>query len=307
LTGQIDRVPIEPGIYKSGNPNKESPLIATSNYEYTYIKLLRDLKGIDAWVLCIDSDGINVWCAARGGDFENKQLIEALEATKIEHLVNTKTLILPQLSAGGISVPSLPKLANNFPFKVKYGPVWSKDLPDYLKMRPKTKPKSMKIANFSLKHRIGAGITHTTFLFRKVFSLPILITLFLFFLLNWSSRLIWIGEFVISIVISNLLLSILFPVSKFTRKFINKGVLFGFLNLIVISFISLGMNHALSYILLNSVIHFWIGFFSTMSFSGYTMTTNPKAIQGEYLKFSLINRILIITGLLFSIISLIYY
>ena len=83
FTGQIDRVPIEPGIYKSGNPNSKSPIIVTANYEYTYIKLMRDLQGIDAWVLCLDSNGINVWCAARGDDFGNKQLLEAIEATDI--------------------------------------------------------------------------------------------------------------------------------------------------------------------------------------------------------------------------------
>ena len=91
LTGQVDRVPIEPGIYKSGNPSKSSPIIVTSNYEYTYIKLMRSLKGIDAWVLCVDSNGINVWCAARGNDFGNKQLLEAIEATKIQNYTDNTT------------------------------------------------------------------------------------------------------------------------------------------------------------------------------------------------------------------------
>ncbi|GAH31871.1 unnamed protein product, partial [marine sediment metagenome] len=53
-TGQIDLVPIDPGIYKSGNPTESSPIIVTANYEFTYIKVMRDLKGIDAWVICVD-------------------------------------------------------------------------------------------------------------------------------------------------------------------------------------------------------------------------------------------------------------
>ncbi|MCJ7649448.1 MAG: methyltransferase domain-containing protein, partial [Candidatus Lokiarchaeota archaeon] len=85
LTGQADRVPIEPGIYRSGNPTKDSPIIVTSNYDFTYIKVMRNLRHIDAWVLCVDSNGINVWCAARGNDFGNEQILEAVEATGIQN------------------------------------------------------------------------------------------------------------------------------------------------------------------------------------------------------------------------------
>ena len=125
LTGQVDRVPIEPGIYHSGNPDEKSPVIVTANYEFTYIKVMRDLKGLDAWVLCVDSNGINVWCAARGNDFGNMQLLEAIEATDIKNITKKKTLLLPQLSAGGVAIPQLPKNSEEFPFRVKYGPVWS--------------------------------------------------------------------------------------------------------------------------------------------------------------------------------------
>ena len=88
FTGQTDHVPIEPGIYQSGNPDKDSPIIVTANYVYTYIKVMRALKGLDAWVLCVDSKGINVWCAARGGNFGNKQLIEAVRTSGISNITN---------------------------------------------------------------------------------------------------------------------------------------------------------------------------------------------------------------------------
>ena len=78
---------------------------------------MQDLEGRDAWVLCVDSDGINVWCAARGDDFGDKQLIEAIKATNIQNLVKEKTKILPQLSAGGISAPNLYD-SKVFPFKI---------------------------------------------------------------------------------------------------------------------------------------------------------------------------------------------
>ncbi|MFX0036359.1 MAG: methyltransferase domain-containing protein, partial [Candidatus Hermodarchaeota archaeon] len=169
FTGQIDRVPIEPGIYQSGNPNEKSPIIVTANYDFTYIKVMRDLKGIDAWILCVDSNGINVWCAARGDDFGNMQLLEAVEATGIRNITEKKTLLLPQLSAGGVAIPELPINSEKFPFRVKFGPVWSKHLPKFLEDKPAKKPEKMRLAKFTLFHRIRAVITHTTFLFRKLF------------------------------------------------------------------------------------------------------------------------------------------
>jgi ubiquinone/menaquinone biosynthesis C-methylase UbiE len=313
FTGQIDHVPIEPGIYRSGNPDKNSPIIVTANYEYTYIKVMRSLKGIDAWVLCVDSNGINVWCAARGDDFGNKQLLEAVEMTNIINLTDTRTLILPQLSAGGVSIPQLPKNSKEFPFKITYGPVWAKYLPKFIKEKPGRKADKMKIAKFSMSHRIRAGITHTTFLFRKIFLLPlialalIIIGINVLFGLEWYNKLYWVGEIFLWIIVANTVISLLFQSSEFTRKFIVKGVYFGILNVIILSALTWILHNSFLFILLNLCLFFWISFASTMSFSGYTMYTNPREIQGEYPKFVKINKILIIISLLFLGLGLIIY
>ena len=308
LTGQADRVPIEPGIYRSGNPTKNSPIIVTANYDFTYIKVMRDLRHIDVWVLCVDSNGINVWCAARGNDFGNEQILEAVEATGIQNLTEEKTLILPQLSAGGVSIPQLPKKSENFPFKIKFGPVWSKHLPQYLEEKPLKKPDYMKLAKFSLSHRMRAWVTHTTFLLRKIFLLPIIGFFFIFLLsLPWINKLAWVGELIAWIIISNGLISILFPLSNFMRSFIKKGMFFGFLTSLILGGISWILHGSLIFILLNVILFFWIAFFSTMSFSGYTMATSPTEIQEEYPRFRRINKFLLIMGTILSIIGIIFY
>ncbi|MFX1258325.1 MAG: hypothetical protein ACFFAN_10720, partial [Promethearchaeota archaeon] len=311
FTGQIDRVPIEPGIYQSGKPTKTSPIIVTANYEYTYIKVMRDLKGIDAWVLCVDSNGINVWCAARGNDFGNEQLLEAVEATGIQRFIEKRTLILPQLSAGGVAVPQLPKKSKKFPFNIIFGPIWSKDLKQFLQERPIRKSDTMKLAKFSTTHRFRAGITHTTFLFRKIFLLPIVGLMILFLILstslNWFNKISWIGELCLWIVITNFLIAFLFPISKFTRKFIFKGIFFGLINIIVLGGLTWILHQSILYILLNLCFFFWIAFFSTMSFSGYTMSTNPREIQAEYPIFKKINRILLIFSIAFLVLGMIFY
>ncbi|MFX0000377.1 MAG: methyltransferase domain-containing protein [Candidatus Hodarchaeota archaeon] len=312
FTGQTDHVPIEPGIYQSGNPNESSPIIVTANYVYTYIKVMRALKGLDAWVLCVDSRGINVWCAARGNNFGNKQLIEAVEASGIANITNKKTIIVPQLSAGGIAAPLIKAEAPNFPFNILYGPVWAKYLPQFLEERPARKPDKMKLAKFTISHRFRAEITHTTFLLRKIFLWPSIVLFLLFLGLSfintiWIKGLWIVGELWLWIIISNALVAILFPITNFTRKFISKGIIFGVMNVLLFGGLSWLFHYSLQSILLSSIFYFWLAFFSTMSFSGYTMATSPREIQDEYPIFSKINLILLIIGLLAKSIGFIFF
>jgi len=305
FTGQTDYVPIEPGIYRSGNPTNESPIIVTANYVYTYIRVMKELKGIDAWVLCVDSRGINVWCAARGGDFGNEQLIEAVQATNIQMLSNKKTLILPQLSAGGVSAPLLHKDSSSFPYKIKYGPVWSKDLPQYLKEHPARKSDKMKLAKFTLSHRLRAGITHTTFLFRKIFLIVLAVIALLLLIFCRIDKLWFVGELAFGVIITNGLLSILFPLTNFTRKFVIKGLVIGIINVLCLGFLLLIVHQSIIFILLNICFIFWLAFFSTMSFSGYTMATSPREIYDEYPIFRILNLTFLILGIILSTIGLI--
>ncbi|GAI98616.1 unnamed protein product, partial [marine sediment metagenome] len=235
-----------------------SPIIVTANYEFTYIKVMRDLKGLDAWVLCVDSNGINVWCAARGNDFGNNQLIEAVEATGLKDITEKKTLILPQLSAGGVATPELQKKTKEFPFRVVYGPVWSKDLPEFIKNRPARKPDNMKLAKFTLKHRFRGFITHTSFLLRKIFLLPLLALFLILIVLNLIGlfdKLWWAGEILLWVIISNFLITFLFPISKFTRRFIYKGIFFGTLNSIALGVLTYYIHNSIVTMIISLIIN----------------------------------------------------
>ncbi|MHA1912774.1 MAG: methyltransferase domain-containing protein [Promethearchaeota archaeon] len=312
FTGQADLIPVEPGIYRSGTPDEKSPIIVTANYQFTYIKVMRALKGIDAWVLCVDSRGINVWCAARGDDFGNKQLIEAVEATGIDKISTRKTLILPQLAAGGVAAPLIKSESPSFPFNILYGPVWAKHLPQFLKERPAKKPDKWKLAKFNGFHRLRAFITHTTFLLRKIFLLPILALLLLFLGLSlvtpfWVDKLVRTSEILMWIIITNGLIASLFPLTKFTRKFILKGIFFGILNVLLFSVINWILHQSYILIILNICFLFWLAFFSTMSFSGYSMITSPGEIQEEYPTFSKINLPLLIIGVILMVIGLVLF
>jgi ubiquinone/menaquinone biosynthesis C-methylase UbiE len=282
LTGQIDHVPIEPGLYASGTPTPTSPVIVTANYYYTLFCVLRDLRGVDAWVLCVDSRGINVWCAARGPDFGNAQLVEAVNASGLSQVVSHFKLILPQLSAGGVALPTLPA---DFKYHVFYGPVWSRDLPEYLQEQVVRKPERMRVIHFTIAKRIQAGITHGSFLLRKFMFWPSILLLALFLGFQWWDGVAILGWAWITVVSTALFLAILFPVANRWRSFTKKSIFFGVLGAIICA-IALLLVQAFTPTFPGWVVlQFWLGYFATMSFSGYTMESSPRAIQGEYPAF----------------------
>ncbi len=55
---------IDPGLYAVASPTAKSPVFVTANYKLSFDHLRRHLGGLDAWLLVLDTKGINVWCAA---------------------------------------------------------------------------------------------------------------------------------------------------------------------------------------------------------------------------------------------------
>jgi hypothetical protein len=100
--------------------------------------------------LVLDTQGINVWCAAGKGTFGTDELIRRIEASNLKEVVKHRTLILPQLGAPGIIAHEVKKRTG---FKVEYGPVRAKDLPEYLKKHEATP--EMRRVRFNLSDRLS--------------------------------------------------------------------------------------------------------------------------------------------------------
>ncbi|MHA2243087.1 MAG: methyltransferase domain-containing protein, partial [Candidatus Thorarchaeota archaeon] len=165
LTGGWRGIPIETGLYKSGAPSPESPVIVTANYELTYYTVMRALAKdkIDAWVLVCDTAGINVWCAARGIHFNSEDVIQMIRLTGLAEFVNHRELLLPQLAAAGMD-PTL--IRERTGFRVRYGPVRIQDLSRWLELeKPRPKPKEMASVTFNLRERMEQTVAHIPFLF----------------------------------------------------------------------------------------------------------------------------------------------
>jgi hypothetical protein len=121
---------VDPGLYAVGNPDKESDVLVSANYKFSFDLLRRELKGLNAWILVLDTKGINVWCAAGKGAFGTGELVKRIASAQLEEVVNHRRVIVPQLGAPGVSAHKVKQATG---FRVLYGPVHAKDIPAYIR------------------------------------------------------------------------------------------------------------------------------------------------------------------------------
>jgi len=119
---------VAPGIYAVGQPTEGSPVLVSANYKMSFDRLRMELGGIDAWIMVIDTKGINVWCAAGKGTFGTDEIVRCVQEFKLADIVSHKSLIVPQLGAPAVSAHKVKKSG----FKVIYGPVRAADIPAFL-------------------------------------------------------------------------------------------------------------------------------------------------------------------------------
>lgn len=140
---------VKPGLYALGSPAADSPVFATANYKLSFDALRTNLKGVNAWILVLDTKGINVWCAAGKGTFGTKELARVIAETGLEKKISHRNIILPQLGAPGVSAH---KVKASTGFSVVYGPVRAGDLPEYLRLGRATP--EMRRVRFDFKDRM---------------------------------------------------------------------------------------------------------------------------------------------------------
>ena len=140
---------VAPGLYRLGKPTAESPVFVTANYTLSFDALRSALTGYDAYILVLDTQGINVWCAAGKGTFGTQELIHRIEETGLIDIVTHRVLILPQLGAAGVAAHEVKRQSG---FRVEYGPVRAADLPEYLKRHQATP--EMRRVTFPLVDRL---------------------------------------------------------------------------------------------------------------------------------------------------------
>ena len=142
---------VDPGLYALGTPDADSPVLVSANFKMSFDRLREALPGRNAWILVLNTDGINVWCAAGKGTFGTEELAGMVEASGLAKVVKHRRVIVPQLGAPGISAHEVQKVSG---FKVVYGPVRAADLPAFMDSGMKAGP-GMRTKTFTTGERLS--------------------------------------------------------------------------------------------------------------------------------------------------------
>jgi hypothetical protein len=204
-----------PGLYALGDPNTSSPVFVTGNYSLSFDALRSALKGLDAYLLVLDTKGINVWCAAGKGTFGTTELVNRIKDTGLEKIVKHRKIILPQLGATGVSAYQVKDLSG---FDVEFGPVRAEDLPAYLKTHQATP--EMRQVRFNLLDRMVLIPVELVNTFLPMLAASVV----LYFLGGWFNVLWLIATWLTAFVLFFSLLPWI-P----TREFSTKGFILGFI------------------------------------------------------------------------------
>lgn len=141
---------VTPGLYAVGVPDAQSDVLVTANYKLSFDVLRRELKGLNAWILVLDTKGINVWCAAGKKTFGTAELIRRVQAVSLSDQVQHRRLIVPQLGAPGIDAAAVQKETG---FRVAYGPVEASDIRAYMQAGYR-KTDAMRTVRFPFRNRL---------------------------------------------------------------------------------------------------------------------------------------------------------
>jgi hypothetical protein len=141
---------VAPGLYAVGRPGPDAPVLVSANYKLSFDVLRRAIDGLDAWILVLDSKGVNVWCAAGKGTFGTAELARRVEATRLAQVVRHHRLVVPQLGAPSVAAHEVERLTD---FGVLFGPVRASDIPEFIGRGFQATP-GMRCVTFGLPDRL---------------------------------------------------------------------------------------------------------------------------------------------------------
>jgi len=142
---------VTPGLYAVGHPCPESPVLVSANYKLSLDRLRSQLGGLDAWIMVLDTKGVNVWCAAGKGTFGTDEIVQRVAAVRLGEVVSHRSLVLPQLGAPGVAAH---QVKNRCGFRVTYGPVRARDLRAFLAAGMRASPE-MRRVEFPVADRLA--------------------------------------------------------------------------------------------------------------------------------------------------------
>jgi len=283
---------VQPGLYRLGNPTPDSMVFVSANYTLSFDAVRTALAGTDCYILVLDTKGVNVWCAAGKGTFGTAELVRRIVYSGLANVVRHRTLILPQLSAPGISAHEVKRLSG---FLVEYGPARASDLPEYIKTRKATP--EMRRVQFPMKDRLVLTPVELV----HVILPTIAATIILYFLAGPLAALAAITTALVGTVFFPVLLPFI-P----THDFSTKGLILG--GIVAIPF-------AVSFAT-NSTMLFWenvlipivlllimpaLTAYLALNFTGCTTFTSRTGVKKEIFRYVPTMALMVVSGILLSI------
>lgn len=269
---------INPGLYRVGEPDNNSPVLVTANYKMSFDSLRKELTDLNVWILVLDTKGINVWCAAGKGTFGTQELVNRINKTKLSQIVTHRTLILPQLGAPGIAAYEVQRLSG---FKVTYGPVRASDVKAFISAGCKADT-NMRTVRFTFKDRLVLTPIELVGAFK--ISIIFFGVLFILNSIGFGQYgIIDLYAFLGAIVIGSVLTPVLLPWIP-GRAFAFKGWLLSMLWAISVNFLngwpnipSYGLLKAIAFLLILPCISAYI----SMNFTGCSTYTSLSGVKRE--------------------------
>ena len=273
--GRMDYT-VAPGLYTVGKPDNTSPVLVSANYKLTFDTLRKNLKGVDCWLLILDTKGVNVWCAAGKGTFGTDELVNRIEQAQLNKVVSHRQLILPQLGAPGVNSSEVTQRTG---FSVAFGPVRARDIKQYINDGFMA-TEDMRTVKFSLIDRIvliPVELVETAKISIIIFGIMFLINLF-------AARPFGIYDFIVysvAVLTGTVVTTILLPFIP-GRAFAFKGWLMGVIGVFLTVWqfewftpqnLLLGIGYMLALPALSAFI--------AMNFTGASTYTSPSGVLKE--------------------------
>jgi len=89
------------GIYEIGGPDKDSPVLVTTNFSLTYFIVSGEIEGsrVPSWLLIMDTEGLSVMTAWAAGKFSGDAVGMFVKKCGISDKVSRKKIIIPGYAA----------------------------------------------------------------------------------------------------------------------------------------------------------------------------------------------------------------
>lgn len=266
---------VSPGLYALGSPDAASPVLVTANYALSFDAVRASMAGRDAYILVLDTNGINVWCAASKGTFGTDELVRRIKATGLERVVSHRRLILPQLGAPGVAAHQVRRRSG---FRVEYGPIRAADLPAYLDdgITPE-----MRQVTFSLGERmVLAPIEVVHYGWQGLAAAVVLYALG-----GWWAALGVIG----ALLTGTLLFPLLLPWLP-SREFSIKGFVLGGVVAVAFALLDYGLGGASGWVRPLRAIALAVGLtpvtaYLALTFTGSTPITSISGVRREMVRY----------------------